>query len=271
VVILLLLTGVLSGCGHRSATESDRPGIGVTTSYIECAVTDVAVTGFRIVRVLPPGGCPGHFDITPGTIDQLRQTSLLLRFQFQQSLDAKLERLTQAGLKVVPLPSGKGLCIPATYLSVCQAVCVALCDRWPDQAASFRRRLAETQARLDKLAGECRDMIRQSQLSQTKVLASDHQAAFCEWLGLAVAGRFSGGEASKLSELTDSLASGRKGQARLVIANRQEGDQLARSLAERLGVPFVVLSNFPSMEPGQQTFDELIRANVADLIQGVKR
>lgn len=269
--VLVMSAVMLSGCTRREATEPDRPGIGVTTSYIECAVADVAGAGFRIVRVLPPGGCPGHFDITPGMIDQLRQTPLLFRFHFQEALDARLERLTHAGLKVVPLRSGEGLCVPATYLSVCQAVCEALCDHWPDQAASFRRRLGETQARLDKLASGCRDMTQQFRSPQTKVLASGHQAAFCGWLGLEVAGRFFGGEASRLSELTDGFASGKKGQIRFVIANRQEGDQLARSLAEGLGVPCVVFSNFPSMAPNQRTFDELVRANVAALAQGVKR
>jgi zinc transport system substrate-binding protein len=269
-VILFLSAGLLPGCSHDGPSEPDRPCIAVTTSYIECAVADVAGAGFRIVRLLPPGGCPGHFDVTPGTIDHLRQTPLLFRFHFQEALDAKIERLGQTGLNVVPLRVSDGLSIPATYRTICEAVCEALCREWPTDAAPFRRRLSETQARLTRLTDECRDSVRQSQYLRTKVLASGRQAAFCEWLGLEVAARISDGEASRLSELSRNLANGRKEQIRLVIANQQEGDQLARSLARQLRVPWVVFSNFPSMEPGQQTFDDLVRANVTALLQGAR-
>jgi len=55
---------------------------------------------------------------------------------------------------------------------------------------------------------------------------------------------------------------------RFIIANLQEGPQLAAPLAQRLAAQAVVFSNFPSMEDGQGTFDALVEANVASLTGG---
>jgi len=268
-VVSVLMAAMLSGgCDRHGQTTTDRPCIGVTTSYIECAVNDLTGGRMRIVRVMPPGGCPGHFDISPGTLGQLRDAAMLFRFDFQSALDSKLERLRQGGLKIVPVPAGDGLCIPENYGDVCRVVCEALSERWPSQAPDYRTALSKTQHRLEALGTRLRREVAHAGLTGAKVLSSHHQAAFCQWLGLDVVGRITADQLTRLSSLSQNLTTGQWDRVRCVIANRQEGDRPARTLAERLHARCVVFSNFPSMEPGQQTFDDLVRANLEALLKG---
>ena len=261
----------VSGCGRDGQAVGDAPCVGVTTSYIECAVRDLAPDRFRIVRLLPPGGCPGHFDVTPKMIEDLRGAGMLFRFDFQRSLDAKLERLKAFGLEIVPVPAGEGMGLPGTYERVCQAVCEALSQRWPAEASRFRSRLASVRPRLGRLGNQCRRRIKKAGLTGTKVLSSGHQEGFCKWLGLRVVGTIPRGEAARISELTEGLEKGETEHVKLVVGNLQEGPRVARTLAKRLGVRLVVFSNFPSMARDQMTFDDLVRWNVGALVGSVSR
>ena len=262
-VIALL---VFSGCNRADEPADALPRVGVTASYIECAIRDLAPEGFRIVRLLPPGGCPGHFDVTPKMIDSLRGSALLFRFDFQDSLDAKLERMRAAGLEVVAVPPGGGLSVPETYETTCKVVCDALSARWPAQASAFASRLASVRQRLAELRDRCRGQIAAAGLKGTKALCSGHQEAFCRWLGLDVAGTFPRGEDSRISEYADCIETGRKHRVTILVANQQEGIRVAQRLSKQLGARLVVFSNFPLMAEGQTTFDELFRANVGALV-----
>ncbi|MFP4058693.1 MAG: metal ABC transporter substrate-binding protein [Candidatus Brocadiia bacterium] len=259
-----LLLG-LAGCGEE---EDPRPKLAVTTSYLECAVRDLAAEEFHIIRMLPPGTCPGHFDVTPAMVSRLRECPLLLRFDFQEGLEEKLRRLEAHGLRSVAVPAGEGLCVPATYAETCRAVCGALGEVYPEREAAYRARLASIEARMEALREEAASAVRRAGLGGAPVVASGHQASFCAALGLRVLATYTGGDAQKLSRLQACIAEGHRAAVRLVVANLQEGPQLADPLAHRLGARAVVLSNFPSMEEGQRTFDELVRANVAALCDG---
>ena len=53
------------------------------------------------------------------------------------------------------------------------------------------------------------------------VLASHHQAGFCESLGFNVVGRFRGADMTLVDELDDVIRGG--GAARVIVANLPEG------------------------------------------------
>jgi hypothetical protein len=58
------------------------------------------------------------------------------------------------------------------------------------------------------------------------------------------------------------------GGARLVIANRPEGREVADALADRLGGPVVVFDNFPPSGEADG-FDRMLRRNVRALVEAV--
>ena len=99
------------------------------------------------------------------------------------------------------------------------------------------------------------------------VIASGHQEVFCRWLGLDVAASYSGGNTSSLRQLEEIIQKGQSSGVRFIIANLQEGEQQSRALSAHLGAESVVFSNFPDMSPGQQTFFDLVRDNIDNLIQ----
>jgi zinc transport system substrate-binding protein len=269
--ILLFIPVLLNmhGCSSKPAV-TEKPRIAVTTSWLECAVRDIAGQDFTVLRLLPPGDCPGHFDVSPGTIRNLSRCPLLLRFDFQEGLDTKLSGLTSRGLKIVEIQNADGLCVPETYLNACRQVAGVLQKRYPVSAENFISRLAVSEGRLSQLSTTVQKKISEVRLQGTRVVASERQQTFCRWLGLDVVCTFPRADDMTPSSLEKLIAVAETSGARLIVANLQEGRQAADAIAQRLDARVVVFSNFPSMEHGQQRYDDLVLSNVGCLVKGAR-
>lgn len=232
----------------------------VTTSLLETAVRDYAPAlpaGVEIVSLIPPGSCPGHFDLPPRTVPLLQRASLVLRHDFQQGLDGQLRKLGGDGLQVKAIAAKGSLLVPANYLAMSAELGDALVALWPAQAEALRTRqavVAQEIAALGEavLAGE-RPWL------DARVIASAQQQAFCTWLGLKVVATLARPDDTSPRQLAELL----RADAVLVVGNLQSDAKAAASLAGRKGVPVAVFSNFPATT--ENGYAALLAANRKEL------
>ncbi|MCX5643795.1 MAG: zinc ABC transporter substrate-binding protein [Phycisphaerae bacterium] len=262
LVILLALVSSCRETGHRQGMAE----IAVTNSYLECVVKDLCPEGIEVLCLAPPGMCPSHFDIAPVQVRQLRNCRVLLLFDFQQSIEEKLSRLRDGGLKMQAVQVPAGLCVPDAYLATCREVGRILSVVYPERAAQFEERLAGVEHRLQTLATDLKAAVAGSGVAAAAVLTSHHQAKFAEWLGLRPIATFIGSDIETMAGVDHCLKKAVGQDIRFVIANRQEGEGLAAALAERLHAKAVVFSNFPQSCEGADGFDGLVRDNVGLLL-----
>lgn len=267
VATVLVIT--VAGCRQTNAPEGTVE-IAVTNSYLGSAVRDLCGDDTGILSLAPPGMCPGHFDISPGQVRQLRRCRLLLLFDFQQQIRQSLARLEVNGLGVHLVQTPAGLCVPDTYIETCRRVCEILSRAYPEQAAQFQERLSAIRKRLETLTTELRAAVAECDAASAKVLVSNHQSRFAEWLGLEPVGAFIGGDIETAANIDHCLRRAGGRQVRFVIANRQEGTALAEALAGRLQARAVVFSNFPPQVAGGPAFDTLVRDNLQALLTAAK-
>jgi zinc transport system substrate-binding protein len=265
ILNLAVLLGLAIGC--RETNRYEKPAqIAVTNSYLGCAVRDLCPDGVEILCLAPPGMCPGHFDISPAHVRQLRNCRALLLFDFQQSIEANLRRLRDGGLKMELVQAPAGLCVPDSYLATCQQVSRVLSEVYPEKTVQFKERLGSIERRLQTLATDLRATVAGSSRAATGVLTSRHQATFVEWLGLKPVATFIGSDLETVAGVDHCLQKAAGADIQFVIANRQEGTGLADALAERLHAKAVVFSNFPQACEGENGFDRLVRDNVGLLL-----
>ena len=274
--VLMLVVGVLllnqGGCkkdGNENANgnKNESPEIAVTNTYLQAMITDLTRGEKEVMCLTPPGMCPGHFDISPGMVNQLRRCRVLLRADFQKSLDKQLKRIKQDGLSIQAIQTLPGLCLPQSYLSSCDEVMKVLVELDPERQASYRQQSGQIKNRLDQLTSQLKDRIQQASLEKTKVITSDHQAEFARWLGLEVVGTFAGRDAATPGSINTCLEKAHSHKIKFVIANQQEGTALAQALAERLNAETVVFSNFPDKAYQMESFDRLLKHNVDALLE----
>ena len=265
--VAMLLSLLLAACGLRS-----RPAdLACGSSYLEAAVRDVTQQPLSMLRLAEPGTCPGHFDIRPSQAAALRQCRLVLRFDFQQALDAQAQAGTPDGPAVGIVSVRSGMCVPETYLEVCQQIIPPLA-RWQQRPPeAYHSQLSAIRQRLQALEHHLRAQVSNAALAGVPVVASKRQRDFCEWLGLQVAGDFVGADIARPSELEKAIHAGRAAGARLVIANLPEGRKAADFIADALGAKVVVFGNFPLPADSGPEFDALLQDNVRVLLQAAQR
>jgi zinc transport system substrate-binding protein len=263
-LILLAATVVAGGCAGGPSDSAEPPArIAVATSYLGAAARDLLDEDVPLVNLCGPGTCPGHFDITPGHLARLRRCRVLLRFDFQKHFDAKLQAAVDDGLAVVEVPESGGLCEPETYRAACRAVADALVAEDLLSLSAADARLAAIEARAADLAETARADVRKAGLTGAPVVAAHHQARFCRWLGLEVAGEFTASDDP--AALNRAVADARRAGARLVIGNVPAGRVVADRFAEALKAPVVMFENFPLADDGRRGYDALVRRNVERL------
>jgi zinc transport system substrate-binding protein len=107
------------------------------------------------------------------------------------------------------------------------------------------------------------DKIKQRGLFGKPVIASSMQKEPLEWMGFRVVGEYGRPEAMSAREVVRLSKIGRDQHAIVVVDNLQSGPDAGKGIAEALGVPHVVLTNFPSEKGYLATLGENVDAVVA--------
>jgi zinc transport system substrate-binding protein len=254
-VPLMLVGGVGSGHAENGST------LVVTTSMLEEAVRALgeAAAGVDVVRLIPPGSCPGHFDLSPRAVPSLRTADAIVRHDYQGYLEEQIVDLGVADVAVIVAETEGSLLVPLNYARLVRRVADILAGLLPDQGEPLVSAANDVSLRLVELESEIRD--RPAPWRRAPVIVSFQQAGFSSWLDLDVVA-----EIGRPEDLTPREFE-RLMQLRpaLVVGNLQEGLQSATTLAERMSVPLAVFSNFPGAVGYGTGYDELLLNNLERL------
>jgi ABC-type Zn uptake system ZnuABC Zn-binding protein ZnuA len=242
-LVVLLLAALVVGGG----AEEETPVVVVASSLLDCALQEVTSgVPVEIVNVLPPGSCPGHFDLPPSFLSACRRAGLVVMHQFQAELARKIRRIAGTDLPVFFVTLEGSLLIPDNYRQLLRMLQEQAGVVLPRHATLLAENRQAAEERLDALAADLQKQVQPC--AGRRVIASEHQAGFCRHFGLEVVGVFRRPEdvtPAELGRLADL-------EADLVVGNLQEGTQAATALGERKGLPVVIFSNFPGA-PGYGT------------------
>jgi ABC-type Zn uptake system ZnuABC Zn-binding protein ZnuA len=248
-------------CLSLTAAEPGRPLVIATTTLISTVVHDLAGEAVEVQVLMPAGTCPGQFDLQPRQARDIPRAALILRHEHQGFLDA-LFLAAGAAKGTLAGPRG-GFTVPEAYARYCAAVARELGTRLPSLEPALGERNKAIDARMDALATQLRS--RAAPLAGKPVVVTTFQVELITWLGLRPVAVFPPAEDPVPSLIQSATRAGREQNAMLVIGNVQNGDRLPRAIASALGLPCVMLSNFPTEDsPGSQ--DRLIEENLSHLL-----
>lgn len=272
--LVVLAALCLVGCGRSIDTGQERVDaadavVAVSNSYLAAVARELLGADVPLTVLAEPGMCPGHFDMRPSQVRQAASCRVVLRFDFQQSLDARFQAAGGRLPRIIAVTVPGGMCEPASYVAACRQAADALVTEGLVPRDVADQRLADVARRMEELAGWTHQQIEAAGLAGTPVLTSRHQAAFCGLLGLKVAATFPVADTAVLSEIDQAVQQGRAAGIRLIVANRPEGRQAADALADQFQARVVVFDNFPAAkEP--DAFERLVRGNVAALVEAAR-
>ena len=242
-----------------------RPVVTVSTTLLGSAVAAIAGPDVEVNLLMPPDTCPGHFALSPRQALRTAESALFLTHGFEPFMRAVGARFTgvHRELKV----DGNAM-IPDVHQKLAREVHAVLADLLPERQPDLATRYDDYLATVKVLDRELRETL--SALNGIPVLTALMNKDLVTWMGASVVEAFPRDEALTGSRYQDLLDRAKAGNVKLVIDNVQSSGRLGRRLADTLGVPLVLTSNFPASS-SPDGYPEALRVAVADVMSGLGR
>jgi zinc transport system substrate-binding protein len=260
LLALLCFSAACSNGSKDSNTRTARSVVASDTILSSMAAALLPPDRYSVEAILPPGQCPGHYDVKPSDIEKMQKADLMLSFKGMPCMEKSAPDGAQ---RLVVDAEGRNLMTPEAYLHTQGVLAEQLAARYPDDKEKIARRSSEAAAQVTAEAALLKEKITRAGMAGACVLASSMQKEPLEWMGLHVAGEYGRPEALSAREVVRLSKIGRERRAVLVVDNLQSGPDAGKGIAEALGVPHVVLSNFPSERGYVATLKENVEAVLA--------
>ena len=267
VRLFLVVAAIMLACIHTGCSNSPKDGNAKTMRSI--VTSDTILSGmiasllppnrYSVEAILPPGQCPGHYDVKLSDIEKMEKADLIVSFKGMPFMD----KAGSGGGRLLVDAQDRNWMAPDAYVSGVGLLADELSKRFHNDKDEVMGRKEEVIRRVRTGAASLIQKIRREGIAGKTVIASSMQKEPLEWMGLRVAGEYGRPEAMSAKEVVRLSKIGRDQHAVAVVDNLQSGPDAGRGIAEALGVPHVVLTNFPSEKGYLATLGENVDAVLA--------
>jgi zinc transport system substrate-binding protein len=219
---------------------------------------------YSIEAILPSGQCPGHYDVKLSDIEKMKKADLNVSFRGMSfmnkaSLGGQAQLFVDAG--------GRNWMAPDSYLYGLGVLADALSKHFPEDKDEITRRKEEAIHKVKAASKPLLEKIKGVGIFGKAMIASSMQKEVLEWMGFRVVGEYGRPEAMSTREVVRLSKIGKDQHVIMVVDNLQSGPDAGKGIAETLGVPHVVLTNFPSEKGYLATLEENVNAVVAAVMR----
>lgn len=261
-------------CATLTACHQHNEPVVTGTALMQSVVQDVLGGETAPAVLIPPGSCPGHYDMRPSDIERVAQCEALLLHPWQVDMPNVASVIRASGIapeRVHVVPAQGNLMVPEAYAHALEAVAEVLAANGlatSDASAKATKRSAEARALGETLEAR----LAAAGTRETVVLCQNMIAPFVEWAGFSVAGVFGRSEDLSVGDVEALVQLGKASSVSLIIDNMQSGDEkMGAVLARETGAERVILSNFPGGLPGTGTWNLAVTRNAELIFDALER
>jgi zinc transport system substrate-binding protein len=262
-IVAIALIGISTAYSNTSKEGNAKIVRGIVTS-------DTILSGmiasllhpnrYCIDAILPPGQCPGHYDIKLSDIEKMKRADLIVSFKGMPFMD---KTGFDGGAKFLVGAEGRNWMAPDSYVYGLGVLADELSKRFPEDKDEIMSRREDTIRKVKAEANSLIEKVKREGILGKPIMASSMQKEPLEWMGFRVVGEYGRPEAMSTREVVRLSKIGRDQHAIMVVDNLQSGPDAGKGIAETLGVPHVVLTNFPSEKGYLATLRENVNAVLA--------
>lgn len=259
---------ILGGCASRQST---RLRVVATTSMLSTVIQDVGGYNVKCDVLVPPGSCPGHYDIRPGDIVGILNGGALFWHGYESFIPALLNSLGKKNLKVCKVDVSGDWLIPSVYIHAGRVVERMLSNIDPIHAKQYSRNFDALEIQTQQTGEEVLNEIHSTDAKNIRLLCSNQQAPLLTWMGFDVVGVYGRAEHFTPENLHRLLTIAKRNRVSLVVDNLQSGPDSGLQLAHDVGAVHVTLSNFPGGFNGTPTWATCLQRNAQILIDAIRK
>ena len=269
IVATLLLAALLLplSCAQPS------PDIVAGSSLITNIIEDVADGKLEPRTLIPPGVCPGHYDVKPSDITALANSKALFIHNYQENFEnitGLIEAAENPDLIIRVINVTGNWMTPPVQAEAVDKIAQALGEIDPENAAYYQERAAERAQAILAKGEEVRNRLLGAGVEGVKVICADMQAGFVGWAGFNITATYGRPEDLSVADVERLVTEAKQAGVALVIDNLQSGATAAsETMAQDIGAVQVTISNFPGGLENTETWEKAIDKNVDLLLEAL--
>lgn len=219
---------------------------------------------YSVEAILPPGQCPGHYDVKLSDVEKMKKADLNVSFRGMGFINKAVQ---DKGTQLFVDAGERNWMAPNSYIYGLGMLANEISKRFPEdkKAIMIREKDAIRDVRVE--ANLLVKKVKRAGISGKPVIASAMQKEPLEWMGFRVVAEYGMPEAMSAREFVRLAKIGKDQNVIMVVDNLQSGPDTGKGIAETLGVPHVVLTNFPSEKGYIATLGE----NINSVLSAVKK
>ncbi|MDH5364256.1 MAG: metal ABC transporter substrate-binding protein, partial [Dehalococcoidia bacterium] len=174
-----------------ASLSCSRPSADIVagSSLIAGIAQDVANGKLQVGNLIPPGMCPGHYDVKPSDIEALANSKALFIHDWQEkmkNITGLVEAADNPDLIIKVMDIKGNWMAPPIQAEAVDKIAQALSEIDQENSAYYQEKAAgRTQAILAK-GEEVKNRLQEAKVNEVKVVCSDMQAEFVNWAGFDV-------------------------------------------------------------------------------------
>jgi zinc transport system substrate-binding protein len=270
-LLVAVLVGTLATFLVRAQNAQPSPDIVAGSSLITNIIQDVADGKMETRTLIPPGVCPGLYDVKPSDIKALANSTALFIHDYQenfQNIKGAIEAAENTDLIIVAINVTGNWMVPAVQAEAVDKIAQALSEIEPENAAYYAGNATERAQAILAYGNDVKGRLQDAGVEGVKVICADMQAGFVEWAGFDVVATFGRPEDLSPADVAQLVTEAEQAGAALVIDNLQSGSAtLGAAMAQDIEAISVTISNFPGGLENTETWEKAIDKNV-DLLLG---
>lgn len=266
-IAALLLTGIFIVTPGKAGADNAKARVLIITSdtilsgMVEALLPEHK---YRVAAILPPGQCPGHYDVKISDIEKMQKADLVISRRGLPFMD---KTDTGASARLVIDADQRNWMAPQSYIFGLNRLAAELTMRFPEESIEIARRKEALIHRISDEMQNLTERIGKANLNGRAVLASAMQKEPLEWMGLRIAGDYGRPESISARDLTKLLKVGKEQNIIAVIDSLQSGPDTGKSIAHALRRPHIILNNFPT----ERGYLSTLKDNVDAVLTALER
>lgn len=272
-LLIAALVGGLVTLLVRAQHAQPSADIMAGSSLITNIIQDVADGKVETLTLIPPGVCPGHYDIEVSYIVALANSKALFIHDYQQSFQniaGAIEAADNPDLIITVLNVTGNWMVPEVQAEAVDKIAQALGEIDPENAAYYEGNATERAQVILAKGADVKNRLQEAGVDGVKVICADMQAGFVEWAGFDVVATFGRPEDLSPADVDQLITEAREAGVALVIDNLQSGSAtLGAAMEPDIEAIPVTISNFPGGLENTETWEKAIDKNVDLLLEAL--
>jgi zinc transport system substrate-binding protein len=266
-VLLLASASTLLSCA-----QSTQPSVDIMagSSFIANIVQDISDGELEAQALIPPGTCPGHYDVKPSEIQALANSKALFIHNYQQNYEnvtGAIEAADNPDLIITVLNVTGNWMVPTVQIEGVNKIAQALCEIYPENAAYYQQRAADREQAILAHGDDVENELKEAVVEGIRVLCADMQQGFVNWAGFNITATFGRPEDLSATDMNQLITEANQAGVVLIIDNLQSGSAtLGAAIEQDVEAVPVTISNFPGGLDDTETWEKAIDKNVDLLV-----